>query len=381
VPEVSGKESSVSGRTDYEFLLLFSLRKSFFCSFGMESPPVVVAHNFSDVGAAMKEQIKISVTNYHSLLKSGFDDWASIERVAVGRYLACVPRDLEDEMRQLASGSGVSFETVLALNCRTELLAYGEVQALSECTTVVSGGFLAQNWDWKSAQRNAIAIVDVDAPRLVVTLTEGGLLCKMGMNDSGLSVALNLVRSVADGKSKEGGLALHLLLRLLLLRCNSTKEALELIRATKVDASSCFTILDRKGHLSVAEITPLGVFELENRADGLAAHTNHFIAAPQHQLKPKPSIWEDTVFRYDKALELLEKHRPNSVEAMRLLLSNHPDEKSLHCLCKHYDLPHEVGTLAVLVFAPSTGSCYICPARPCTSVPFERFDLFSNKNT
>ncbi len=299
--------------------------------------------------------------------------WEEALQIASDRYSSSVPSWLVDEMKEFAVGANVPFNVVLAMNARTELFALGKSRRdwTSECTTVATSRFLAQNWDWKPEQESAIAVVDMAAvsneKRRVVTLTEGGLLCKMGMNDAGLAVALNLIRSVDDCKKEGSGLPLHLLLRYLLAKCSNVQEALSLIRSVKVDASSCFTLMDASGNLEVVEICPSGVFVegSRRRPDGLVAHTNHFVYAPHMQQAP---LEPNSVSRLATAFKLLQESKPESVEALLQLLAFHcKEEGELASLCKH---PGEhkgnICTLGVLIFDTTNKECHISSSRPCT---------------
>ena len=98
------------------------------------------------------------------------------------------------EMRAM----GHDFDKILALNCRTELIRRANLKkgSTSECTTVFGDGLLAQTWDWQMLQKDNCCIVQrTHSKGSYVTLTEGGILCKQGMNNFGLSVVLNFLSS------------------------------------------------------------------------------------------------------------------------------------------------------------------------------------------
>ena len=63
-----------------------------------------------------------------------------------------------------------------------------------------AGGLLAQNWDWHPDLRasTVVWIVEHD-DRWFATLTEAGILAKIGLNSAGLGVCLNILRTTADG--------------------------------------------------------------------------------------------------------------------------------------------------------------------------------------
>ncbi len=226
---------------------------------------------------------------------------------------------------------------------------------------------LAQTWDWMAAQRDAVAILDVKRGRAarVVTLSEGGLLCKMGMNEHGLAVTLNLLESTSDGAAGNG-VPIHLLLRLVLSRARTAQEALALVRATPVDASSCLTFLDSQNHLLIVEVSPAGVFTQEPAGTG--AHSNHFVVAPEVQL---PTSWlPNSQMRLASALERMQMLELLNPLALRRVLSMHSSDPSApcDCICKHSETG--VTTIAVLVFDTRNRCAHICPTRPCSLAPF-----------
>jgi isopenicillin-N N-acyltransferase-like protein len=338
--------------------------------------------DFHVVGCDLKREIRVSIENYRLLFEKSGLSLQQAEAMAVARYAPAIPAFLMEEMKALAHGAEVAFETVLALNSRTELLAIGEakkrfndVVPSSECTTVISGHLLAQNWDWIPNQKATITMLDVESAhhKRVVTLTEAGLLCKMGMNDAGLAVALNLIRSTQDAASSRtddySAVPIHLLLRWILCTCSSVADALLLIRSLKVDASSCFTMMDVSGACVIAEISPAGVF----LAEGIGAHTNHFVAAPHLQLKPEET--KESQSRLLSAVELLKATPQMTVDQLRKLLSFHNDNQKdgLTPICKHAAKDHAVTTLAVLIFDPKHRTCYLAPSTPCSDEEFKVF--------
>ena len=100
-------------------------------------------------------------------------------------------RQQQEELEAIARGANVDAHALMAVNARTEILAgHGP----TECSVVGAGGLLAQNWDWHPESATVIQIVEHDEGWFV-TLTEAGILAKIGLNDAGLGVCLNLLRT------------------------------------------------------------------------------------------------------------------------------------------------------------------------------------------
>ena len=115
----------------------------------------------------------------------------------------------------------------------------------------------------------------------VTTLTEYGVLAKIGVNDAGFGVMLNMLHHDADDQPDgEGriGFPVHVLLRTLLEDCASVAEARDLVSSLSFSASSAVTVVDRGGDSASLETFPQGVGEVKPEA-GLLVRTNHFVSA------------------------------------------------------------------------------------------------------
>ena len=186
-------------------------------------------------------------------------DWAEMQNRATAflPLLDDVAPHLLAEMRGIAAGAGAAFEEILALNVRTELLAgasfalrhpefdaamkrnrtagvpqppmgsneaggSNEAAGPSECTTLAAQPgatadgrtWLAQNWEVE--QRDACVLLRVrqaGKPDLL-TMTEAGIVGKIGLNSAGVGVCMNILASRLDGRAQ--GMPIHVLLRLML---------------------------------------------------------------------------------------------------------------------------------------------------------------------
>ena len=157
----------------------------------------------------------------------------------------------------------------------------------TECSTVVSSApgrapFAVQTWDWYPHMRANwfVWTFPTAAGGRVTTLTEYGVLAKIGVNDAGLGVMLNMLHHSADEQVGEPriGFPVHVLLRTLLEDCASVDEARDLVRSLSFSASSALTVVDRGGDAASFETFPEGVGEVKPEA-GLLVRTNHFVSA------------------------------------------------------------------------------------------------------
>ncbi len=273
-------------------------------------------------GLAAAPQIRHSVLTYAKLFAVCGIHWAQAGERA-NRYremIHALDPLLMDEMQGIAEGSGWQLNDILALNCRTEILPpnflsddkYPGAAALAanrlaglpdwepgqaldphlkdgECTAMAVQGrvsedghtWLAQNWDWIGRQRDALLILKThDAQgRALTTLTEAGMLAKIGMNAAGFALGLNILRSTSDGLKP--GLPVHIVLRHL-LGCDSVAHARE--RLTQMatmgfGAASNIPCADAQGEVACFEIAPADWAELKPD-NGVVVHTNHFMCGP-----------------------------------------------------------------------------------------------------
>jgi isopenicillin-N N-acyltransferase-like protein len=135
--------------------------------------------------------------------------------------------DLARELAGIADGASQPLALLGAVNARTELMGGGSA---AECSLVASVAdvTLAQTWDWHPQLRRSLVLWSVVQPRdrWFTTLTEAGMLAKIGLSSAGLGYGLNFLRSSEDGGVR--GVPVHVVLRVLLERCDSPFEAVGL---------------------------------------------------------------------------------------------------------------------------------------------------------
>jgi len=273
-------------------------------------------------GQQAKDRIQHSVITYARLFAACGIDWTSACERAM-RFEPVVEQvdaDLMAELRGMAQGSGQTLGSLMALNCRTEILpptffsdepqlAHAALAANraaglpdwladapwdgalkdGECTAMgvtaaasrTGQAWLAQNWDWMGRQREALVVLHTQGPsgQSITTLTEAGMLAKIGINQSGFALGLNILRSNRDGSRL--GVPVHVLLRHL-LDCRSVAHARERLHALQTElglgfgAASNVPCADAEGQAACFEVSPAGWAEV-TPTQGVVVHTNHFV--------------------------------------------------------------------------------------------------------
>ena len=271
-------------------------------------------------GQAARVQTLHSRNTYARLFASCGISWASAcdKAMAYRDVIEQLDPSLVREMEGTALGSGLSLPDILALNCRTEILpanflsdakhqAEAALQAnrdaglpdwlgdapidpaaaQGECTAMVvapsasrqGDTWLAQNWDWMGRQREALVLLHSrnESGQRFTTLTEGGMLAKIGMNTQGFALGLNILRSLGDGLRP--GVPVHVLLRHLLGCASLDAARAELARIGQTlgfGAASNVPCADAHGEVACFEVAPAGWGEVQPTR-GVVVHTNHFV--------------------------------------------------------------------------------------------------------
>jgi isopenicillin-N N-acyltransferase-like protein len=274
-------------------------------------------------GRNARTRIATSVLNYAALFAWCGWDWEEVKqraqpyRAVIGDFHG----EFVDEMRGIAQGAGVDINDIMALNVRTELLpdAFGQPlrraarklraealtrnaergldhpetsdspaarspydALLAECTALAVSSqvskegvtYLAQNWDWLGWQRDAMVILKTAQMR---TLTEAGMLAKIGVNVHGLAVGLNILKSTDDQRG-EPGMPVHVALRAVLEMCTDVPAAQDLLSSFRYSASSNIICADVKGNVLSFELSPRAGCAIVTPTAGVVVHTNHFLA-------------------------------------------------------------------------------------------------------
>jgi isopenicillin-N N-acyltransferase-like protein len=353
-------------------------------------------------GRVAAQQIRHSIASYARLFAYEVGrDWEQTQQAALD-YIPVFEQhtpDLLDEMCGIAEGAKLALTEIIALNARTELLAGAHrvdahpeyTQALArnrrldvpdhgECTTVAAtpaataGGtpLLAQTWDWYGNQRAACLLLRVVEPGrpTILTLTEAGIIAKIGLNSAGVGVSLNILFSQGDGQVP--GMAVHVLLRRI-LQTRSVAEAVAVAGEVRAAASSCVTTVDAGGTALSLEVTPQGVGILEPEG-GVLVHTNHCVTEPvlweQRELAASTASSSEQRFNRARAI-LFNAHGRIDCDTLMSTLRDHTNAPT--CICRHpvahIDPMEQVESVTGVVIDLTAGVMHIAPGIPC-EVPF-----------
>jgi isopenicillin-N N-acyltransferase like protein len=261
-------------------------------------------------GEQGKEEVIKSLSTYESLFY-GYSQisWNQAKEEAL-THLDAIEKynmDFIEEMQGVASGAGVDFEDILALNARSEIALAnynGKSKRFSDgCTAIGTTAPLSkdtivgQNWDWKSSQIESLLLVEIEqeGKPTIQMITEGGIIGKIGYNSVGMGVCLNALLT----NKKTNQVPIHLGLRSV-LNSSSLHEAVSKIKDGQMASTANFMIgCDQcnKGAMAANyEVSPYGIDMLTTN-DGMVVHTNHLCSSNLLQV-----IEDRNEFKFDDSL-------------------------------------------------------------------------------
>jgi isopenicillin-N N-acyltransferase like protein len=263
------------------------------------------------LGRAQADRIASTCDIYLRLFKltAGLesDDVTRLGGEALQRIGGYAPY-LAEEIEGIASGSGVSPEMIGALNARTEVLRAGR----GECSTIACLGTVTasgspigmQTWDWHDDLAGSWMrwTIDHASGHRVDTMTEAGIVGKVGVSSAGVAVLLNILGHRDDGPPI--GVPVHVLTRNVLDNAADAVQALAILSTAEVSASSAVTVVaddEDGGAVCTVELSPAGPGFVTPNPSGVLTHTNHFLAEPGRSEDTMVREGPDSVLRLDHA--------------------------------------------------------------------------------
>jgi isopenicillin-N N-acyltransferase like protein len=346
----------------------------------METDP---ATRGRELGRAQGDAVKRNIHFYSRMFSEAADlserDVLDAGR-RVGETLSRYWPELLAEIDGLANAVGHPTDALLAVNARTELLAESPAPecSLLACTPTEGAGgraILAQNWDWHPDVADSLLVWTVrgSTGEWFTTLTEAGMVAKIGMNCHRLGCGLNRLVSIADGPPADGTVPIHVLLRKVLQTCRSLSDAVRVLRSAEVSASSCITVAfaDGLGGAAAAvELAPGSSQVVRPDRRGYLCHTNHFLAPDARPMDTAPIRWPESLTRLSYLYAALDRF-PTSLRIcdIQSVLSSHTGDPTP--ICRHLDdreaWTEAWATLSSVVLDLAHGRMWISPGPPCSA--------------
>ncbi len=288
------------------------------------------------------------------------------------------------EIEGIAAGAGLPSETVAALNARTEILAQlaaasrpaGAARRWGECSTVVWLGepgqapAAVQTWDWHDEFADCWLVWTVEHPdgHVVHTLTEYGILGKIGVTSAGLGLNLNILHSGLDGGPVQA--PVHVMARSVLDTARNIGQALALLAAAPVSASSAITLtaVDAGEPVALtAEVFPGGPRYVLPGPDGLLLHTNHFLDPQAAQHEQENQLGPDSYLRLAVLARRVSRRAGDTPDDLVAAMRSHAGGAG--ALCCHPEPTATLGsryaTLATVSLGVQDGAMTVREGGPC----------------
>jgi len=300
----------------------------------------------SQYGEKAKRLIERSIDIYQKLfLKSSGVDWnkaVDLSKKFV-REIKNYDETFIEEMKGMAKGAARTFEEILTINIRTEIL-YGMKQHGEGCTAfcalpeITSGGntILAQNWDYKpwAAETTILLQINQEKGPDILTVTEAGQLARFGMNSAGQGICNNFIQCEIDGKNMEKGVPTTFIRRKALSQ-EKYCDVIGTILHTPRSFSANYLVATSEGDSINIEATPETVYVVFPEK-GLLVHANHFKGAGPGYYGVMRTGLENSIYR-DRRVEkeLTKKAGEITIQDAMVALRDHFGFP--YSVCRHPD--------------------------------------------
>ncbi len=244
-------------------------------------------------GEQAADRVRLGIEHYSDQLGRNNLDSEGIKKL-VRRFEPTIDRfdpTYLEEMRGIAEGAGVAFESVVLLNARTEILKLAQRPADERnvpdddpdgCTGVVAmaevtkdGRLIhAQNWDWKVECADTAVVLKIrreDGPD-ILTFTEAGALARSGFNAAGIAITANYLETDRDYRRLGVPLAL---IRRKVLEQRQLAASMHAVYTTPKSAANNMIVSQANGIAIDFECAPDETFQV-HPVRGLIVHANHF---------------------------------------------------------------------------------------------------------
>ena len=248
-----------------------------------------------EYGRQAADEVRMCVATYreHMAHLKGIT-WETATAEAMG-HLPLVEAALPPEtemLRGVSEGSGVSFEDIMVLNTRYEILHYPrssvEITAETDCTTYAllrtatadKKVYIGQNWDQRPMvmPHSIVLHITMEDGTKIMGLTEGGQLLRNGLNSHGIGLVASSLNSSLDrnGVGIPGNF-----MRMRALRSKSFAEIVELVSAFQrtVANNYCVASAPENSAVDIEGIpgTPCHI----HPEGGIVTHANHILCRPE----------------------------------------------------------------------------------------------------
>jgi isopenicillin-N N-acyltransferase-like protein len=319
-----------------------------------------------DVGRAVRDQLQVAAASTRAEL-GGIDP--SEVTGNIGPYLRIteeVAPDIVAELKGMAEGSGVPFETLFVLNAAAELVqSIGRfectVAGISASGTPDGNVLLAHNEDATAGWGDLAYVIKaapVDAPAFVA-FTYAGLLLHQGVNAAGLGSVGNALyaRDARPGIPK-------LLQYRRAITMSTIEEAIRAVTDPRRAFGNNHLFATADGDLYDVEVSG-SKWSMQPGRNGFLAHANHFTQPGMTDLDRDEDLLNSRL-RQTRVETLIER-KWGSLDVCRLrgLMADHANYP--RSVCKHHapESDLDYGTIGSVVIDVTARALWACAGNPC----------------
>jgi isopenicillin-N N-acyltransferase-like protein len=247
-------------------------------------------------GSKAADRVHKGAEHYATQLEKTALPWSEVQAL-VRDFVPVIERfdpSYVEEMRGIAEGAGIDFESVVLLNARTEVVKLAlrpdlraklaRADEPDGCTGVVvlpqatAGGRLihAQNLDWKAECAETAVVLRIrrdDGPD-ILTFTEAGALARSGFNSAGIAITANYLE--CDRDYSQVGVPLAVIRRKVLEQ-RHLAHAMAAVYVTPKSAGNNMIVSHCDGVAIDFECAPDETFQVHPER-GLLVHANHWLS-------------------------------------------------------------------------------------------------------
>jgi len=315
-----------------------------------------------DHGKAMAGEIKRFYSLF--LLKLAERDVSMEIALEIARKFGkCIEKyapELLEEVRGIADGSKMGYESVLSLNCMFEIPRIAGRKEIHYCTVwgVTDGRrcLAVQNLDLASEYAEFLTLFSISHVNKGAVLLQAmpGMVGMLGMNGRGLVFSGTTVSS----REVSFGLPKPFIGRIILHNYDNVIDATEFLQNVPRTTGGNPLLADARGGLRVLECSSIKCAVLYPEK-GYIASTNHYTDDDLFGLSPPDT--ESSKARLSRINWLLEHAKNNDFDEMLSFARDHEHSPDNLTICRH----GSISTVSSLVFIPSERCIWIASGLPC----------------
>lgn len=319
-----------------------------------------------DVGRGARDQIQAACAQSRAELGGVDPDEVS---ASIGPYLAATETAapwVVEEMRGMAEGAGVAFESLFVLNAAAELMQAAGVFECTVCGVTEAGTtdghvLLAHNEDATAGWGDLAYVIraEPDGAPAFAAFAYAGLLLHQGVNAAGLGSVGNALyaRDARPGIPK-----------LLAYRRIIAETTIEGAIRAATDPGRAFgnnhLLATTDGDLYDVEVSG-GAWALIPGGNGSLAHGNHFVSPDLHCLDREEDLLNSRLRAHRVEKLLGARWGGIDADALKSIMSDHANWPK--AVCKHHapESDLDYGTIGSVVIDVTARVIWACAGNPC----------------